>query len=138
MPFKPGEHPRLLFSAEELTALRQQAETGLKAGVLAHLRRVCEDRMDPESPQYLDFRERRREIWGVRAGIFTVLPTLNALATGYAFTGDPAIGDFARDALMAIIDAGLADVRSKAWGSETEGWRHGPGHDKGKFAQSIA
>lgn len=133
-----GEHPRLLFSAEELVTLREQARTGLRARVLTRLREYCADRMDPASPRYLDFREREREIWRIRSGIFTVLPTLNALAAGYAFTGDVAIGDFARDAVMAIIEHGLADVTSQAWGAETRGWRHGPGHDKGKFAQAIA
>jgi hypothetical protein len=127
-----------LFTAAELPALREQAQTGVKGRVLARLREFCADRMDPASPHYFDFREREKEIWRTRQGIFTVVPTLNALATGYALAGDSAIGDFARDALMAIIDHGLADVQSLAWGSRTEGWRRGPGHDKGKFALSIA
>src|SRR5262245_57748116 len=94
--------------------------------------------MDPASPTYFDFRERRNDYWRLRAGIFTVLPALNALAIGYAFTEDPAIGDCARDALLAIVDHGLADVPSGAWGSRTEGWRHGPGHDKGKLNRAVA
>ena len=67
-----------------------------------------------------------------------MLPSLNALATGYAFTGDTKIGDFTRDALMAIIEHGLADVPAVAYGASTKGWRHGPGHDKSKFAQMLS
>ena len=134
----PGAHPRLLFDATELAALRAAAATGFRARVLAHLRWVCADRMDPASPSYFDFRERRNDYWRLRAGLFTVLPALNALTAGYAFTGDPAIGDCARDALLAIVDGGLADVESGAWGSRTAGWRHGPGHDKGKFNRAVA
>ena len=138
MAFQGGEHPRLLFTQGELPRLRSDAETGLKARVLARLREACREYMDPDSAEYLDFRERRKDTWRLRAGIFTLLPALEALATGYAFTGDPAVGDFARDCAMEIVDHGLADVKSKAWGSETEGWRHGPGHDKGKFAMALS
>ena len=134
----PDEHPRLLFDASQLATLRQESTGGLRARVLAHLRAVCADRMDPASSRYFDFRERRNDYWHLRAGLFTVLPALNALTIGYAFTGDPAIGDCARDALLEIVDHGLADVASGAWGSHTAGWRHGPGHDKGKLNRAVA
>ena len=134
----PDEHPRLLFDASQLATLRQESTGGLRARVLAHLRAVCADRMDPASSRYFDFRERRNDYWRLRAGLFTVLPALNALTIGYAFTGDPAIGDCARDALLEIVDHGLADVASGAWGSRTAGWRHGPGHDKGKLNRAVA
>ena len=130
--------PRLLFGPEELEAHRQGATGGLKGRVLDHLRWVCADRMDPASPRYFDVRERRSEIWRLRAGIFAVLPALDALSIGYAFTGDAEIGDYARDALLAFIEHGLADVPSGAWGSGTQGWRHGPGHDKGKLNRAMA
>jgi hypothetical protein len=39
---------------------------------------------------------------------------------------------------MAFVDHGLADVASGAWGSRTQGWRHGPGHDKGKLNRTLA
>ena len=129
MAFKTGEHPRLLFSAEELDALRASAESGLKARVLDRVKQLCANYMDPAHPQYLDFGEREKDIWLQRYGIFTVLPNLDTLSTGYAFTEDQAIGDFARDAVMAIIDNGLG---------ENEGWRHGLGHDKGMFAHTMA
>jgi hypothetical protein len=138
MPFAPGDHPRLLFDRAALESLREQAQTGLRRRVLDHLRWVCADWMDPASPRYFDFRERRRELWYLRAGIFTVLPALHALAVGYAFTGDPVIGDCARDALLTIMEHGLADLSSEAWGTGTQGWRHGHGHDKGKFNRAIA
>jgi hypothetical protein len=131
-------HPRLLFNASELRVLRNQAARGLKAEILLSLRAVCARLMTPFDATYLDFRERRRDIWTYRNGIFTVLPALNSLAVCYAFTGDKAVGDFARDALMAIVKHGLADVKSKAYGADNEGWRHGPGHDKGNFAQTVA
>ncbi|MBI4027073.1 MAG: heparinase II/III family protein [Verrucomicrobia bacterium] len=137
MPPRKGQHPRLLFCADELVRLRREAAVGLKARVLESLRRLCEACMTPGHPHYLDFNERKRDIWRQRAGIFPVLSSLNGLATCYAFTGDRRVGDFARDALMAIIDHGLADVASKAYGVSTTGWRHGPGHDKGKFAQTV-
>src|SRR5687768_2815553 len=132
------EYPRLLFDALELEALKKEAQTGFRARVLEHLRWVCADRMDEESARYFEGRKRKSESWGLRAGIFAVLPALDALSIGYAFTGDPTIGDYARDALMEFVDHGLADVASGAWGSRTQGWRHGPGHDKGKLNRSLA
>ena len=114
MAYQAGEHPRLLFSRDELVDLRRQASTEFRAEVLERVVQLCRDLMDPDHAEYLDFRERRREIWKLRSGIFTVLPALQTLATGYAFTGEAAIGDFARDAVMAIIEHGLADVKSKA------------------------
>ena len=137
-PSPASDHPRLLFDHRELGVLREQARTGLRRRVLGRLRWVSADRMDPASPRYFDFREQRRDLWRIRGGLFTVLPALHALTAGYAFTGDPAIGDCARDALFTIIDDGLADVPSNAWGSRREGWRHGAGHDKGKFNRAIA
>jgi hypothetical protein len=130
--------PRLLFDAAEIAAVRREATSGLRARVLEHLRAVCADRMNPASPRYFDVRARKSDVWRLRAGIFTVLPALNALAIGYAVTGDTAIGDYARDALLEIIDHGLADVASGAWGTATQGWRHGPGHDKGKFNRATS
>ena len=127
-----------MFDNGELAAYRVAAAAGFRARVLDHLRWVCADRMDPSSPRYFDVRERKSEIWGLRAGIFAVLPALDALSIGYAFTGDLAIGEYARDALLEFMEHGLADVSSAAWGSRTEGWRHGPGHDKGKLNRSLA
>ena len=63
MAFKTGEHPRLLFSAEELDALRASAESGLKARVLDRVKQLCANYMDPAHPQYLDFGEREKDIW---------------------------------------------------------------------------
>lgn len=138
MPFTAGEHPRLLFSAAELAALRADTGTGVKAAVMARLRKRCAELMAPAHPDCLDWRERKRDIWRTRKGIFAVVSGLDTLATGYAFTGDTAIGDYARDVVMTIIEEKLADVPSKSWGASTQGWRRGPGHDKGKFSQSIA
>ncbi|MDP6118263.1 MAG: heparinase II/III family protein [Planctomycetota bacterium] len=138
MPFRTGEHPRLLFSAAELPDLRAGAKSGLKARVLERAKQLCANYMDPEHPDFLDFREREKDIWRLRYGIFTVLPVLDTLSACYAFTGDPEVGDFARDAVMEIIDHGLADVKSSAWGSKDDGWRHGLGHDKGMFAHTMA
>ena len=137
-PIPPATHPRLLFDTAQLADYRRAGSTGLRGRVLEHLRAVCADRMDPASPRYFDVRERRNEYWQLRAGIFTVLPALNALTIGYAFIGDTAIGDYARDALLEFVDHGLADVASGAWGSGTEGWRHGAGHDKGKLNRAMA
>ncbi len=67
-----------------------------------------------------------------------MLPCLKALATCYAFTGDRAVGDVARDILMTIVEKRLADVKGRNYGGAYSGWRHGPGHDKGKFAQAVA
>ena len=131
-------HPRLLFTSEELDILRACARSGLRARALGRLEQFCRDCMTPGHPVYLDFRERQSELWTQRHGHFRVLPTLNALAAGYAFTQNTEFGDFARDALFTIIEHGLADVKASAWGQPYEGWRHGPGHDKGKFAQSVA
>ena len=131
-------HPRLLFTTPELVRLRKEARSGFRATVLARLRRACDRLMDPTDPWYLDFSERKTDTWRERKGIFRVLPSLNTLAVGYAFTGDKRIGDFARDALMTIVEYGLADVKGKNYGTRYEGWRHGPGHDKGNFAQSAA
>ena len=74
-------------------AVRAAAGAGFRARVLDHLRWVCADRLDPTSPRYFDVRERRNDYWRLRAGIFTVLPALNALTIGYAFTADPAIAE---------------------------------------------
>jgi len=106
--------------------------------LLSRLTRACDCFMTPGHPNYLDFREREKDIWRQRAGIFTVLPTLNALATAYVFTGRTEFADFARDAVVEIMNEGLADVQSQAFGNPHEGWRHGPGHDKGKFAFCMA
>jgi hypothetical protein len=138
MPFNAGEHPRLLFTASELPALRAQAARGAKAEMLAHLKARCAELMDPAHPDCLDWRERKRDIWRTRKGIFPVVSGLETLATGYAFTGDAAIGDYARDVAMTIIEENLADVPSKSWGAATQGWRRGPGHDKGKLSQAMA
>ena len=138
MPFTAGEHPRLLFSAAELAALRADTATGVKAAVMARLRTRCAELLDPAHADYLDWRERKREIWRTRKGIFPVVSGLETLATGYAFTGDGAIGDYARDVAMTIIEEKLADVASKSWGLTTQGWRRGVGHDKGKFSQAMA
>lgn len=133
-----SRHPRLFFTAGELARLRAEAKSGFRAVVLRQLRHACMRLMDPHDPWYLDFRERRTDTWRERKGIFLVLPSLTTLAVGYAFTGDKRVGDFARDALMAIVEHGLADVKTIAFGSKYQGWRHGPGHDKGNFAQSAA
>lgn len=134
----PESHPRLLFTAEELRNLREQAKQGLRAQLLQRLDQACTSFITPGHPHYLDFRERQRDTWRARSGIFTVLSTLNAIATAYAFTGKQVFGEFARDAVMAIIEHGLADVKGLSYGNPYEGWRHGPGHDKGKFAQCLS
>ena len=138
MPDAPGPHPRLLFGKEDIPALREWAQEGLRGRMLERLVHACECFLDSSHPQHFDFRERRRELWQQRSGIFAVLPTLNALATAYVFTGREEFAECVRDAVMTIIDEGLADVHSLAYGNTNEGWRHGPGHDKGKFAQAIA
>ncbi len=137
MPWEAGEHPRLLFGASDLPALRRQAASGLRARIMARLCQVCDDYMDPAHPHYLDFREMRRDLWRRRHGIFTIVPALENLALAYAFTGKTAYGDCARDALMAIVEKGIADAPSLAWGEKSEGWRHGEGHDKGNFAMAV-
>lgn len=131
-------HPRLLFDEGELSVLREEAKRGLKSKILGRVLHLCRALMTPGNPNYLDFRERNSDVWKHRSGIFRVLPSLNLLATGYAFTGDSEIGEYARDALMAIIEHDLADVQSTAYGATNAGWRRGPGHDKGKFALSAA
>lgn len=138
MAFEKGEHPRLLVSANELEELRKRTKQGLRKKLVDRLHKFCNAYMNPNDRRYLDFREQKSEDWRIRSGIFNILPRLNALALGYAMTGNSEIGDFARDAMMAIIEDGLADVKSKAWGTKTEGWRHGAGHDKGKFSMTIA
>ena len=134
----PAPHPRMLFSRDELPALRERAQEGLRGRMLERLVHACECFLDSSHPQYFDFRERRRDLWQQRSGIFTVLPSLNALATAHVFTGREEYAECARDAVMAIIDEGLADTHSLAYGNLNEGWRHGPGHDKGKSAQAVA
>lgn len=106
--------------------------------MLRRLELACEAFRTPGHRAYLDFRERTQRIWRERTGIFTVIPTLDALATAYAFTGDAAHGDFAREAVLAVIEHGLADVKSLSYGAPNSGWRRGPGHDKGKFAQCLS
>ena len=132
------EHPCVLFDRDELPLLRSRLERGYGAELYAALLRSCRACMTPGDPLYMDFRERASDLWRERKGIFHVLPCLEALAVGYALSGDDATGDYARDAVMAIIEHGLADVETQAYGSPYEGWRHGPGHDKGKFARAIA
>jgi len=131
-------HPRLWFNAEELKQLRESAKTGLRAKALKRLKEVCEALLTPGNPNHLDYQNRHQEDWKLRHGTFRILPSITALALGYAFTEERRYGDAARDALMVIIDNGLADQKSSAWGAVSEGWRHGPGHDKGKFALMVA
>ncbi len=138
MPFNAGDHPRLLFSAAELPALRAGAASGLKAEVLVRLRQRCSELMDPGHPDVLDWRTRARDIWRSRKGIFPIVSGLDTLAAGYAFTGDPAIGDYARDVVMTIIEQKLADIPSRSWGAATQGWRRGAGHDKGNLSRAMA
>lgn len=137
-PPGPTSHPRLLFTADELPALRQAALTGLRRRILDRLVEICRHLIDPGSPTYLDFRERRHDRWRQRKGIFHVHPSMRALATAYVFTGEAAFGEAARDCLVAIMEHGLADVPATAYGDKTQGWRHGPGHDKGNIAQACA
>jgi len=137
-PIPAGRHPRLLFDAGELETLREEARRGTRAKILARLEQICGWLLTPGHRNYFDFRERRSDVWRYRHGIFRVLPSLNCLATGYAFTGREDLGDAARDAVLTIIEHGLADVQSPVYGGSTRGWRHGHGHDKGKFARTLA
>jgi len=138
MPMSNRAHPRLLFDGDDLPQLRERLTKGTGAEYYQALLRSCRACMTPGDPLYVDFRERRSDLWRERKGIFHVLPSMEALAVGYAFTGDAAIGDCARDLVMTIIEHGLADVKTQAWGNPYDGWRHDVGHDKGKFACAIA
>ena len=127
---KPGEHPRLFLTADELIAVREQSKTGLRTRLLERLRAACAEITDPASPVYLDFRERTSDLWRTRHGIFRTHTAIGTLALGHALLDDEAAGAAARDAVMTIIEEGLADMGASAYGVQTQGWRHGAGHDK--------
>lgn len=130
--------PRLLFDQTDIPDLRKRADTVLDGRVRDHLLRSCEALLDPSHEHYLDYKEKHKEDWYFRHGMFRIFPALHALAAGYVIAGDERYGIAARDAVMTIIDEGLADHASKAWGNDYKGWRHGPGHDKGKLAWVFA
>jgi hypothetical protein len=137
MAFQKHQHPRLYFSREELLALREAAQGGLRAEVLARLKTMCERLLDPNDAIYLDYRERVKPMWRERKGIFTWHPSLSLLAFGYAFTGDERYGVAARDALIVTIENDLADVEAQCYGNSYRGWRREPGHDKFNYAWSA-
>lgn len=130
--------PRLLFDKTDIPSIRKRAEQVLAGRVRTHLIRACDALIDPDHKNYLDYREKNNKDWYERHGMFRIFPALHELASGYIITGNEAYGIAARDAVMTIIDEGLADNKSKAWGDPYNGWRHGPGHDKGKLAWAFA
>jgi len=93
--------------------------------------------LDPNSPYFLDYRELQKPYWRARSGIFLVPNAMQMLALAGVLTRDPRFNVAARDTLLAIVDHGLADSASLAWGSKTAGWRHGAGHDKFLFALGV-
>jgi len=133
-----ASHPRLLFDQQSLDTLRKNAETGIRAKALKRLLALADGCLSPQCPFYFDYKELASDMWRTRHGIFQFLPSIFALAAAYSFTGDRRYGNAAREAMMTVIDKGLADVEAVAYAVQTKGWRHGPGHDKGKYAQHIA
>ncbi|GAT35217.1 heparinase II/III-like protein [Terrimicrobium sacchariphilum] len=93
--------------------------------------------LDPDSPQFLDHRKLEKPFWRSREGIFVVPQAMQILALAGAITQESAFSEAARDVLLAIIDHGLADSASLAWGVTTSGWRHGEGHDKFLLALGV-
>jgi len=93
--------------------------------------------LDPSSPHFLDHQRLEKPFWRSRGGIFVVPPAMQILSIAGAITQEKAFSEAARDVLLAIIDHGLADSASLAWGVTTSGWRHGEGHDKFLLALGV-
>ncbi len=135
---EPSAHPRLLCHAADLLPIRQRLAQPALAPAYAALRQLGEHLLDPAHPQYLNHHDHQHDLWVHRHGIFQVVNALETLAILHLLTGDARYAVHARDTLMALIDHGLAEQPTIAYGEPYPGWRRYLGHDKGKLARACA
>ena len=122
-------HPYLLFSESEAQELRQRLRDGRRSSLhLAHSLGCCERFLDPQSPHYFDFRERKSEYWHCREGNFVIPARLLTLAVTGWLADRSEFLVVAREGMLTLIRERVCD----ALGDYTE-WRSGYAHDSGKY-----
>jgi hypothetical protein len=104
--FRTRIHPRLYFGPDDIAALRERAQTGRPARILAEILRRCEQYGDPKSESYIDLEADRDSLfqnWGRGStGGVPLCGAAHCLSFAYALTGDR---DYASRAIAVIRKA---------------------------------
>ncbi len=118
-PLPPGEHPRLIFTAQELPALRERAAEERYRPLLANLRGGAEA-LRKQLDQVAQDQVARDKLakdslgqWGYHA------TNTRAAALYYQLSGEPAAGRTAVDAFIIWLDANPPDDQlqpKESWG----------------------
>lgn len=136
-------HPSLIMDEEDIEALRAKRSDLLAEELFQAALSHVEDRMDPESEDYVDYETLSDPVWRTRKGLGKVR-TVEPLAFFHALTGERRYAEFAKGIVFAVIRNKLADRQSTHYFDSMKeevaypGWRRSATHDFGGFALTLA
>ena len=125
----------LLF--HPVLSAKGEAEDEITRSMRAHLRRWCERHTTPGNGEYIDYRERRSEWWGRRAGAHILPSAIERLAAGGILV-EPRYGEEAAAVLRTIVEHQIVEnCGGTNYGRPYRTWRDNP-LDAGVSSHALA
>lgn len=131
-------HPRLLCTAAELQELRGHLGGTVEALAYKELRRKCDGYLDPKSPLYVDWPDRKNHYWRDRGGATHLTKCFEELAWAGVLSGESRYVEGARNIVLTIIRQRVIDgIGGLNYGQPYQGWLSQP-LDAGHSSRSLA